>query len=159
MPEKLSGKYEDMKILDTQEYVGTLHRLVEAGQEVSLKISGNSMSPFLVHGRDTIYFKKPDRDLRRGDMVFFQRQNGQYVMHRIWKIKTDGYYIVGDAQTEIEGPIKKEQIFAVVTKVQRKGKWILKKNFCWMFFSKIWIRIVSVRPIIIKVYTKLKILK
>ena len=55
-------------------------------------------------------------------MVFYQRQNGQYVMHRIYKVKNENYYMAGDAQREIEGPLQKDQIFALITKVQRKGE-------------------------------------
>ena len=38
-------------------------------------------------------------------LVFFKRRNGQYIMHRIHHVKPDGYYIVGDAQCMIEGPV------------------------------------------------------
>ena len=110
------------------------------------------MSPFLAHQRDYIYFKKPDRELRKGDMVFYQRRTGQYVMHRIWKVKNDQYYMVGDAQQEIEGPLDRDQIFALITKVQRKGKWIEPGDFWWEFFEKVWINIVPVRRVLVKVY-------
>ena len=79
------------------------------------------MSPFLIHERDYVYFQKPDRSLKSGDIVFFQRKTGQYIMHRIWKIKPEGLYIVGDAQTVIEGPVAEEQVFAVITRVQPEG--------------------------------------
>ena len=141
-----------MKTVNTYEYVSVLRELTEQGKEVSLIISGNSMSPFLKHERDTICFKKPDRELRKGDMVFYQRDTGQFVMHRIWKVKSDGYYIVGDAQVQIEGPIRREQIFAIVIKAQRKGKWIRPGNFWWEFFEHVWIRIVPYRKAIFKVY-------
>lgn len=85
-------------------------------------------------------------------MVFFQREDGRFVMHRIWKIKNDGYYIVGDAQTEIEGPVKEEQIFALITKVHRRGKWIGPGNFWWEFFEHVWIRVIPLRPYISKLY-------
>lgn len=134
-----------MKYVDTRQYISMLRELVEDGKEVNMIITGGSMSPFLSNGRDTIYFQKPNRPLKRGDMVFYQRVNGQFVMHRIWKVKTDGYYIVGDAQTEIEGPIKEEQIFALITKVKRKEKWIGPGNFWWEFFEHIWIRMVPLR--------------
>ena len=111
-----------MRRVDTQEYLTVLKDLVQQGKEVSLLVSGNSMSPFLIHERDYVYFRKPNRPLRPGDIVFFQRKNGQYIMHRIWKIKPEGLYIVGDAQTVIEGPVAEEQVFAVITRVQRKGK-------------------------------------
>ena len=109
-----------MRRVDTQEYLTVLKDLVQQGKEVSLLVSGNSMSPFLIHERDYVYFRKPNRPLRPGDIVFFQRKTGQYIMHRIWKIKPEGLYIVGDAQTVIEGPVAKEQVFAIITRVQRK---------------------------------------
>ena len=141
-----------MRYVDTNEYVSVLRKLVEEGREVSLLVSGSSMSPFLVHQRDYIYFKKPDRELRKGDMVFYQRRSGQFVMHRIWKVKNDQYYMVGDAQQEIEGPLDRDQIFALITKVQRKGKWIEPGDFWWEFFEKVWISIVPVRRVLVKVY-------
>ena len=126
-----------MKVVDTREYVSVLRELVEEGREVNMVVWGSSMTPFLGHGRDTIFFAAPERELRRGDMVFYQRDTGQFVIHRIWKVKKDGYYIVGDAQTIIEGPIRRDQIFARITKVNRKGKMISNGDFWWEFFEKV----------------------
>lgn len=148
-----------MKKVDTKEYVSMLRELTESGKEVSMLIAGSSMSPFLIHERDSICFKKPDRTLCRGDMVFYQRPDGQYVMHRIYKVSAEGYYIVGDAQQDIEGPVKREQIFALITKVRRKGKWIAPGDFWWEFFEHVWIRMVPVRRLIIGSYTKMKRIK
>ena len=142
-----------MKIIDTMEYVSALRELAEQGHEVSMTIAGSSMSPFLVHQRDTIAFKKKDRPLKRGDMVFFQRDSGQYVMHRILKKTSEGYYIVGDAQTVVEGPIREEQIFARIHRVNRKGRWISDGDFWWEFFEKVWIRIVPLRPAVWRAYS------
>lgn len=142
-----------MRVVNTREYVDTLRELCDHGHEVSMTIAGNSMAPFLIHQRDTISFIRKDRPLRRGDMVFFQRTTGQYVMHRIWKIKKDGYYIVGDAQTQIEGPITEDQIFARIHKVCRKGRWISDGDFWWDFFRSIWIRILPLRRPCYRMYS------
>ena len=141
-----------MKVVDTYEYVSMLRELTEQGQEVSMLIAGSSMSPFLGHQRDYICFKKPDRPLKRGDMVFFQRKNGQYVMHRIIRIRDGKYDIVGDAQMQIEGPVDREQIFAVITRVQRKGRWIEKGDFWWDFFAGPWIWLFPLRPLMTRAY-------
>lgn len=141
-----------MRRLDTDAYVSALRDLVNEGKECRLLISGSSMAPFLVHERDSIIFSKPQRELQRGDMVFYQRENGQFVMHRILHVKPEGLYIVGDAQTEIEGPVNPSQVFAVVTKAQRKGKWIGPGDFWWWFFRTVWLRLVPVRKIILKLY-------
>ena len=145
-----------MRKIDTNEYISTLRELTEEGREVGLTISGSSMSPFLIHERDYICFKKPDRELRRGDMVFYQRESGQFVMHRILKVKAEGYYIIGDAQTEIEGPVRREQIFAVITRVKRNDKWIQKGNFWWEFFEHVWPCIIPLRRLVVRLYTKMK---
>ena len=55
-----------MRLVDTRAYVGMLKELVEQGKEVRMVISGSSMAPFLIHGRDSIFFcswrkLRPDR--------------------------------------------------------------------------------------------------
>lgn len=141
------------RVVDTNEYVSVLRELAEEGRVVSMLVVGSSMSPFLCHKRDYIYFTKPDRELRRGDMVFYQRDTGQYVMHRIYKRKKDDYYMVGDAQTQIEGPLRGDQIFARIIKVKRKGRIIEPGNFWWEFFEHVWIRIIPLRKVIEKLYS------
>lgn len=145
----------DVKQVDTREYVSVLRGIAEEGKVVSMLIAGSSMAPFLCHNRDYIYFTKPERELRRGDMVFYQRDNGQYVMHRIYRVKHEGYYMVGDAQTQIEGPLRRDQIFAVITQVKRAGKMIRPGDFWWEFFEHIWIRIVPARRTVMALYGRL----
>lgn len=141
------------KIVELDTYMPVLREILSQGKEVSLTITGNSMSPFLVHGRDKILISPPDGNWKKGDMAFFVRDNGQYIMHRIWKVAKNGdCYFVGDAQQFIEGPIKPEQIFGKITKVKRKGKWIDGCNFWWQFFEKVWIRLIPFRSLFRKVY-------
>ena len=141
------------RVVDTREYVSVLREIAESGKIVSLRIAGSSMSPFLAHGRDYIYFTKPDRELRAGDMVFYQRKNGQYIMHRIYKKKPEGYYIVGDAQTEIEGPVSRGQIFALIIKVKRKDRIIQPGDFWWEFFEHVWLRMIPLRRPAVRIYS------
>lgn len=145
-----------MKTIDTFEYVSALKGLVEEGHEVSMIISGSSMAPFLCHERDSIFFKAPDCELKLGDIVFYQRASGQYVVHRICKVKNGAYYIVGDAQTSIEGPVERAQIFAVVTKVVRNGVTLKPGDYWWDFFAHVWIRIIPFRPLTVKLYSLIK---
>lgn len=138
-----------MAMIDTREYLDTLRGIVEEGHEASMVIAGNSMSPFLIHQRDVICFQKPDSPLRVGDMVFYQRRSGRYVMHRICRVRPEGFYLVGDAQTEMEGPISRDQIFARIVKVRRKDKWMEPGSFWWEFFARVWIRVIPLRPVFI----------
>lgn len=145
-----------MVVLDTKAYISSLRELTEAGQEVNVRIFGGSMVPFLGDGRDEVLIKKPDRALKVGDVVFFQRDNGSFILHRIIRKKPEGYFIVGDSQTMVEGPIREEQIFAMVTKAKRKGTWVGPGDFCWEFFEHVWIHVIPFRRILIKGYTFLR---
>lgn len=127
---------------------------LEEAQSVPLVISGGSMAPFLTHGRDTVYLSRPARPLRKGDMILFRRDSGAYILHRIVKAEGRTYTLVGDAQTWLE-PVREDQVLAIVTAVRRKGKLLKPGSFLWLFFEKIWIRLVPLRPRILKLYGKL----
>ena len=141
-----------MKMVDTTEYLSVLKELVEEGREVHLRIAGDSMVPFLRHNRDEVFFCEPKEALRKGDIVFYQRENGQFVMHRIQRVRPEGYYLVGDNQTVIEGPVAREQIFGLVTRVIRDGKKMEPGDFWWDFFEHVWIRIIPLRRCVMRVY-------
>ena len=143
-----------MKLVNTQEYVSMLRELTEQGREVNMLISGNSMSPFLMHGRDSIRLKKPDRKLRKGDMVFFQRKSGKFVMHRIIRVRKEGFYLLGDSQqsSEIEGPIEESQIFPSIPRFCVTVGWFGQGNYWGYFFEHYWIRMISFRRFLINTY-------
>ena len=127
-----------MNQIDTRAYVSVLKELVSEGQQVGMAIAGTSMEPFLKDRRDEIYFQKPWRELKPGDMVFYQRKNGQYVMHRICRRRGREYYMAGDHQTSLEGPLTEDQIFAAVFSVKRNGKILTEKSLAWKFYAGFW---------------------
>lgn len=144
------------RVVDIHEYMPVLIELVEQGKEVPLTVTGNSMSPFMIHERDQILMKKPERPWKKGDIGFFRRKNGAYVMHRICRIDKDGNcWFVGDAQTEIEGPIEPGQIFARIIAVNRKGKWMRPGDFWWEFFEHVWLHMIPVRHLAVRCYGRI----
>ena len=141
------------KIVDIYEYMPVLQELLEQGREVSVGVTGSSMAPFLVPGRDEIFISPPAGAWKKGDMALFQRETGKYIMHRICRVTPTGHcYFVGDAQSWIEGPVRPEQIFGKITKVKRKGKWIGPGDFWWEFFEHVWIRVIPFRTFLRKLY-------
>ena len=144
-----------VKVIDPQELIPPLLKLLEDTPTVPLLISGSSMSPFLVHGRDTVYLSKITYPPRRGDMILYRRDNGKFVLHRVFETG-DTYTMVGDAQTLLERGIRPDQLLARVTSVCRKGKMLQKGSFWWDFFEKTWIRMVAARPAVRSAYSHLK---
>lgn len=143
----------NVKVADPEQVMEPLLGLLEETDAVPLVISGNSMTPFLVHGRDTVYLSKPEEPFRRGDMLLYRRRNGAYVLHRVYRGDGDCFTMVGDAQTVLEPGICRDQILARVTAVRRKGKLLERGSFWWSFFEKIWIRMVPARPILWRIVT------
>ena len=107
-----------MAVLDTNQYLDAVCRMIEEGKEnVPVPVKGVSMRPFLRDG-DFAYLVSLPRKLKRGDIVLFQRKNGQYVLHRIYKILKNGsYLLLGDSQLEPE-PVNAGQLRAKVSFVR-----------------------------------------
>ena len=151
-----------VRIVDNQEYMKVVRSILEEGKEVPLVVTGNSMMPFLIDRRDQVLIKRIERPLKKGDIAFFQRENGQYIMHRIHFMRKDDrtgenqFYFIGDGQKNIEGPIKETQIFGVITGVLRKGKYLDEHTFTWRLFKNIWRYVIPFRPLIIKIYSLFK---
>lgn len=146
----------NMKILSPEQLIPPLLDLLEKADCVPLVISGSSMTPFLVHGRDTVYLSKIRQPLKRGDMILYRRDNGNYVLHRIYRADCDTYTLVGDAQTVPEPGIRPDQVLAVVSAVRRKGTLLQPGSFWWVFFQKVWIRLVPLRPKLLALYCAVK---
>lgn len=144
-----------VKVASPEELMEPLLGLLEETDPVPLVISGSSMTPFLVHGRDTVYLSKVQRPLKRGDMILYRRDSGAYILHRIYRVEDTSYTLVGDAQTQLEPGIRRDQVLAIVTAVRRKGKLLRRGSFWWDFFETIWIRMVPLRPLARAVYSRL----
>ena len=151
-----------IRIVDNQEYMKVVRSLLEEGKEVPLVVTGNSMMPFLIDRRDQVLIKKPDRPLKKGDIAFFQRENGQYILHRIHFMRKDKktgesqFYFIGDGQQTIEGPIREDQIFGLITEALRKGKRLDEHDLTWKIFKHIWRYVIPLRMPIIKIYSLFK---
>lgn len=144
------------RVVETAAYLETLCDLIREGQQVSLQISGSSMIPFLAGNRDRVLLSAADGKLKKGDVCLYRRINGQFVLHRLYRVKDGKYYFLGDAQCEIEGPLAKEQICAKVIAAVRKDKKITPKDGIWKFYEKLWIRVRHLRKPAIRLVSLIK---
>lgn len=85
---------------------------------------GISMRPMLVEGRDNVVIKKIDRKPVPNDVVFYKRDNGPYLLHRLIKVTKDGYIIRGDNCYANEYDIKDRHIFGILEGYYKKDKYI-----------------------------------
>ncbi len=89
--------------------------VINTGGEFKMISRGTSMLPMLRDGIDTVVIVKANAPLKTGDVPLYIRENGEYVLHRIIKVRKDGYVLRGDNQTVSEYPICENQIAGILT--------------------------------------------
>lgn len=147
----------EKRFIDNGIWLKEIADIVSKGNTVSLNISGNSMLPLLKAGRDRVLLGKVSSNLVKGDIVLYQRNNGEYILHRIIDIDSKGLYLSGDAQSVTEGPVNPEQVVAKVISAERKGKWIKENSLKWNFYKYLRLKTKHLRKLlsfIILIYTK-----
>ena len=145
-----------VRVVEPEELMDQLQQLLPLTEAVPLFISGDSMAPFLIHGRDTVFLSKIVKPPKRGDIVLFRRESGAYVLHRICRERNGVYDLVGDGQCVIEPGIRREQILAEVNTVRRDGRLLRRGSLCWVFYEKIWLGLLPLRPLICRVYSRIR---
>lgn len=140
-----------------QKHKQDVEKLLAEGNRIQIKPQGYSMYPVLVPGRDEAIVAPADpAKLKRGDVVLYRRDQSILVLHRIWRRKDNKFYLVGDNQKEIEGPLRPDQIKGVMTGMVRKGRKISVKNPVYQMLTGIWLAMRPVRPIVSKTVAKIK---
>ncbi|MBR4083968.1 MAG: S24/S26 family peptidase [Lachnospiraceae bacterium] len=138
-----------------------IEQLLEQGNNIQIKPQGYSMYPVLVPGRDEAVVEPvAERILKRGDVVLYRRvaENTGHilVLHRIWKIKPEGIYLVGDNQREIEGPLMRSQMKGIMAGIYRKDKYISVRNPWYRLFTGGWLLLRPIRPIVAGIAARIK---
>lgn len=123
-----------------------IEQLLKDGHTVQTVINGYSMYPLLVPDRDSVILAPlEDYMPRRGDVVLYRRPGSILVLHRIWKVRQDGVYMVGDNQTEIEGPLRQDQIRGKLVAFIRKGKHISVGSIPYRAYAAVWLQMRPIR--------------
>lgn len=73
---------------------------------------GTSMQPLLRHHENPVVLVPVKGRLQKGDVPFYKRPDGQYVLHRIVKVRKNSYDCCGDNQTVLEKGVTDAMILA-----------------------------------------------
>ena len=132
-----------------------INEKIESGGTVQLPITGTSMLPLLVWGRDTVEIVKCE-NAKKYDIIFYRRDNGHFVLHRIIGINDKGYILCGDNQTFKEYGISDRHIIAVVSSITRNGKKFDVTRLSYKIYSRLWTMVRPFRRYILVGVRKIK---
>lgn len=111
--------------------------LKENGYDLCVVVSG-SMKPMLRVHKDSILFVKPEKALRRGDVVMYRGRSGVMIMHRIVRALPEDFLIRGDNCLWTER-VAETQIYAVMKGFYRGEKYIPAENMLYRLYVTVWL--------------------
>ncbi|MBE6701621.1 MAG: hypothetical protein E7582_07030 [Ruminococcaceae bacterium] len=122
--------------------------------------TGDSMFPLIRKDGDLIVIKKAHTPLKKYDVPLYKRDNGQYVLHRIMKVKKDGTYVLcGDNRRSLEYGITDSHILGVLYSVIHNGNEIKMTDFKTRLYTHVWCDFLFIRRFIILVFDVFKLIK
>lgn len=108
-----------------------------AGKTVRFSPRGTSMLPMLRQGRDQVVLSPVPGKLKKYDLPLYQRQNGQFVLHRVIEAGQT-YTCMGDNQFDPEPGLRHEQMIALVTGFTRDGRQIAVTSWHYRLYCRLW---------------------
>ena len=132
-------------LTDMADIVNLSMPFLEMGKEIKFTIVGNSMYPLFCNQRDKAIVAKCKK-VKKRDVILYRREDGSYILHRVVGKGKLGYKLCGDDQVAIEYPVKKENVIAVMTSFERKGKQYSTKCLWYRMYSFLWCLFIGLRP-------------
>lgn len=117
---------------------------------------GDSMMPLIRQDRDLLIIVPANGRLKKYDVPLYRRDSGQYVLHRILKVRTDDYVICGDNRWSKEYGIQDRHIIGVLAAVVRNGKEISVSDPKYRLYVHLWCDLFPVRALIVHIVSKLR---
>ena len=107
------------------------------GKTVRFSPRGTSMLPMLRQGIDKVVLSPLPQRLKKYDLPLYQRDNGQYVLHRIVEVG-ETYTCLGDNQFDKESGLKPEQMIALVTAFTRGDREYSVTDWRYRVYCRVW---------------------
>ena len=131
--------------------MSTFEEEIERTRKLVYTNVGDSMMPLIKQGRDLLIIEKPDGRLKRYDIPLYKRDSGQYVLHRVLKVRENDYVICGDNRYCKEYGITDRHIIGVLTSVVRDGKELDFGSFGYRLYVFLWCGLFPVRAFILRI--------
>lgn len=139
------------------ELFSLVDEILKNDEKAWITVTGMSMYPFLREGKDSVELSSIEYEaVKKGDIVLIRRKSGHYVLHRLLRKEKNCFYIIGDAQQWVEGPLGPEQLLAYVTSIKRGKRIINCSNIILKCAVNIWLALIPFRNRTMRLYCKIR---
>ena len=125
------------KLHRLEDLMPLIRKTLEEGRSIAIGPKGTSMLPLIRQGKDFVELSPLPEKLKKFDLPLYQRDDGQYVLHRVVKAE-DTYTCIGDNQFKLETGVRHDQMIAIVTAIHRGEKIIPVTAFSYRFYCRYW---------------------
>ena len=140
--------------LPNEIFLKEVRTLIADGHDVTLRVRGVSMRPFLEDRRDKIVLTRP-KPPKVGDAVLAEIAPGKYVYHRIVKIEDGRVTLRGDGNVYGTEQCGMKDIAASTKQLIRKGKHYSPEGRAWRWYSALWPGNALVRRVLLAIHRRL----
>lgn len=134
----------DKQVIPMESLMQLLQVQMEEGGRANLTVTGYSMHPLLRNRKDSVVLVPAVGRQKKGDIILYRRESGQFVLHRIIRVEEERYVCSGDNQVMRE-PVTQEQILAVVDGFTRKGKTYGMDHSGYRVYTWLWVELFCLR--------------
>lgn len=127
----------EKKSMYLDELMPLIREQLDSGASVRIYPRGVSMLPMIREGEDSVVISSLPSELKKYDVILYQRRNGQYVLHRLIKIG-ESYTFLGDHQFIAERGIERDQLIARVSLLYRGERAVSVDKFSYKIFCGLW---------------------
>lgn len=127
--------------LSNQLFFAQVEEILREGQEVQLRVKGNSMRPLLRNDRDIVVLAPyhQGEELHCGEIILF-RYRGRHVLHRIVHIDATQLTLAGDGNYRIREYCQPEDVVGITRRIIRpNGREIVCDSPQWRRMSHAWL--------------------
>ena len=111
---------------------------------------GDSMLPLIREGKDLVVITPAQNRLKRFDVPLYRRASGQYVLHRVLKVREQDYVTCGDNRLKRELGVTDNQVLGVLTEIIRDGKTISVHSLRYRLYVFLWCRCFPIRAVVLR---------
>lgn len=137
------------------DYEELIREVLATGGEFRLYPHGTSMLPLLRQGIDSVALRRLDRQPQKFDILFYKRQDGSFILHRVKEVTNEGIVLWGDNHTMLEYGITEENIIGYAARIFRGDKELDCQSLWYRLYLWLW-QFKAIRRVLLPIAYRLR---
>ena len=146
-----------MEQIDNKWLFQRVESALKNGQQVKIRLVGQSMYPFLDEHKDVLTISpKTQKKIRVGDTVLAY-YNMNHILHRVVSIGKNGLYVLqGDTNLKGQEEVDYKDIVGILVSIERGSSKTIHCNRLWRVKGTMWVKLRPARKLLLKIFGRMR---